>query len=40
MAATRVKEADEITAPFVFLYLGGVVFWIFTALIYIFDVRG
>ncbi len=40
MFGLKEKEADEATAPFVFLYLAGVVIWIFAALIYIFDVRG
>ena len=34
------KEPDEAAAPVVFLYLGGVIVWLFAALAWVFYFRG
>jgi hypothetical protein len=35
-----VKEPDEILAPLVFVYLGGVVAWLFAVIAWVFYFRG
>ena len=35
-----VTEPDEAAAPLMFLYLGGVVFWLFAVLAWVFWFRG
>lgn len=35
-----VREPDEAVAPLVFLYLGGVVTWLFTVIALVFWFRG
>ena len=40
MPAFNPKESDEIAAPVVFLYTGGVIAWLFAALAWVFYFRG
>jgi hypothetical protein len=35
-----VKEPDERAAPLVFLYIGGVVVWLFAVIAWVFYFRG
>jgi hypothetical protein len=35
-----VREPDEVAAPFVFAYLGGVIFWLFAVIAWAFWFRG
>ena len=35
-----IKESDEVAAPFVFVYLGGVVVWLFAVIAWVFYFRG
>ncbi len=35
-----VKEPDEIVAPLVFVYIGGVLVWLFAVLAWVFHFRG
>ena len=35
-----VKEPDETVAPLVFLYLGGVIVWLFAVIAWVFYFRG
>jgi hypothetical protein len=37
---SAVTEPDELAAPFVFAYLGGVIVWLFAVLAWVYYFRG